>query len=59
MDIESLYTNIELGAGLTAVRATLTKYPSPDRPDDHLLRLLELALTRNDFKFNGNTYLQT
>lgn len=58
MDIESLYTNIEVEPGLAAIKTYLLRYPQPDRPDDHLLRLLEIALTRNDFEFNGSTYLQ-
>ncbi|KAL2078819.1 hypothetical protein ACEWY4_026504 [Coilia grayii] len=58
MDIDSLYTNIETQAGLEAVKDWLKRYPDPKRPDSLLLQLLEINLTKNDFEFNGQFYLQ-
>lgn len=58
MDVVSLYTNIDTHSGLCAVRKVFQKYPDSKRPDDELLQLLEINLTRNDFVFNGQYYLQ-
>ena len=58
MDVESLYTNIDTDRGLLAVKKWLERFPDPARPDDHLLALLRLGLTRNDFLFNGSWFLQ-
>lgn len=57
-DIDSLYTNIDTKAGLQAVQKIFKKYPDVKRPDEQLLRLLEINLTKNDFEFNGEFYLQ-
>lgn len=58
MDIESLYTNIETKAGLQAVKTLFLKYPNKRRPDKEILQLLEINLTRNDFEFNSEFFLQ-
>ena len=58
IDIDSLYTNIDTQAGLLAVRNIMTKYPNIKRPDQAILKLLEINLTKNDFEFNGQFYLQ-
>ena len=58
MDVDALYTNIETGPGLAAIRRCFEKYPDPKRPDDLLLELLEVSLTTNDFVFDGRRYLQ-
>jgi GIY-YIG catalytic domain len=57
-DVSALYTNMKLDRVMTATREALRKHPEPDRPDAHLLRLLELTLKNNDFEFNGQFYLQ-
>jgi len=59
MDVESLYTNIDTEMGMKAIRETLNKFPDKTRPDQYILRLLELSRTKNDFEFNGRQYLQT
>ena len=59
IDIDSLYTNIETEAGLQAVKELFNKYPDNKRPDEELLELLSLNLTKNDFEFNNKFYLQT
>lgn len=58
MDIDSLYTNIDIPSGLTAVAEIFKKYPDPKRPDSEILKLLEINLTRNDFEFNSEYFLQ-
>ena len=58
MDVNSLYTNIDIPLGMAAVRKWLLKYPDINRPDTELLELLHLSLTRNDFLFDEQYYLQ-
>lgn len=58
MDVNSLYTNIPIEAGIGCVRKIFEKFPDPRRPDDELLQLLRIHLCRNDFIFNGKYYLQ-
>lgn len=58
MDVASLYTNIDITSGLNAVKKCFARYPDPKRPDAELLQLLEINLTRNDFVFNEDFYLQ-
>lgn len=58
MDVESLYTNIDTSIGMKVVEEFLQKYPDPKRPDTQLLQLLHISLTRNDFQFNGDFFLQ-
>lgn len=58
IDVDSLYTNINTKLGLQAIHKCFQKYPDFHRPDKHLLQLLEISLTRNDFEFDGQFYLQ-
>lgn len=58
IDIDSLYTNIDTPAGLSAVQKIFKKYPDSKRPDEEVLKLLEINLTKNDFEFNDEYYLQ-
>ncbi|KAF7643633.1 hypothetical protein LDENG_00236130 [Lucifuga dentata] len=58
IDVDSLYTNIDIQEGIQAIKNIMKKYPDRDRPDGELLRLLEINLTRNDFEFNGDFFLQ-
>ena len=58
MDVESLYTNIDTRMGLRAVKTIMDKYPDPSRPDQFILQLLDNSLTRNDFEFDKQHYLQ-
>lgn len=58
MDVCSLYTNIEIPLGIEAIKKILACHPDPNRPDECLLRLLEISLTRNDFVFQDKFYLQ-
>lgn len=58
-DISALYTNMRFDRTLETTRAALRKFPSPGRPDHHLLRLLDVTMRNNDFEFDGKVYLQT
>lgn len=58
MDVDNLYTNIDIKAGLATVKKIFEKYPKRNRPDEEVLQLLEINLTRNDFVFDGEFYLQ-
>ena len=58
IDIDSLYTNIHTATGLQAVRNLFQTHPDNTRPDNAILKLLELSLTCNDFTFNNKHYLQ-
>lgn len=58
MDIDNLYTNIDTTAGLLAIKNIFIKYPDLKRPDEELLKLLEINLKRNDFIFDSKYYLQ-
>lgn len=58
MDVDSLYTNIEIAEGIQAIQNRFTKSPDNKRPDKELIQLLEINLTRNDFVFNGEYFLQ-
>ena len=59
LDVKSLYTNIDNKQGIEAVRRTMLRYPNPNRPDSHLLELLEICLTHNTFSFAEKNYIQT
>lgn len=58
MDVASLYTNIPIAAGIECVKRIFLEHPDPKRPDEELLKLLDINLTRNDFMFNEEYYLQ-
>ena len=58
LDVAAMYTNINNVDGLKAIQQAFQENPSPDRPDDILLQLIEICLTLNDFKFEDKFYLQ-
>lgn len=57
-DVESLYTNIPIPEGLQAINLSLSNHPMPNRPDKYIMKLLEITLFRNDFRFADKTFLQ-
>lgn len=59
IDVDSLYTNIDTPLGLESVNRAFHSSPNPTRPDYFILKFLEITLTRNDFQFDNNFYLQT
>ena len=58
LDVDSLYTNIDNEAGLTAVRSKMVSVQDPNLPIDQIIQLLDLCLSNNDFEFDGKFYLQ-
>lgn len=58
MDVDNLYTNIPIQAGIAAVQEIFKKFPDCRRPDEELISLLKINLERNDFLFNDQFYLQ-
>lgn len=58
MDIDSLYTNIDIQEGIQTIRNILLKIPDTFRPDNELIQLLGINLKRNNFEFNVEFFLQ-
>ncbi|XP_024120094.1 uncharacterized protein LOC112141232 [Oryzias melastigma] len=58
IDVDSLYTNIDTQEGLAAVKNIFNTFKDQKRPDEEILQLLEINLTKNDFEFNGHFFLQ-
>ena len=62
LDVQSLYTNIDHATGLFSAREALDNFrPGPNvKPSNKsLIKLTEFVLTKNNFKFNGENFLQT
>jgi hypothetical protein len=57
-DVCSLYTNMHIDRTIEIVREALKKHPVDGRPDQHIIRLLEITLRNNDFVFNEEYFLQ-
>ena len=60
-DISSMYTNIDNGLGIEAIKYWLEKDPEaiPTRiPKEFIIERLKLVLETNTFFFNGQHYLQ-
>ena len=64
LDVESLYTNIDNKAGLSAVQKAFKNNPIVlankvrDKRPNEILDLLKICLENNDFVFNEEWYLQ-
>jgi hypothetical protein len=58
-DITSLYTNMKHDITIDSIKKILNKYPELNRPDNYILKILELILKNNDFEFNNEVFLQT
>lgn len=58
LDIDSLYTNIDINEGIQTVKNIFSKFPNKTRPEKELLQLLDINLRRNDFQFDNKFYLQ-
>ena len=58
LDVDSLYTNIDNKDGMEAVKKAFENNPNEKRPDRQILKLLEICLKHNDFKFNDEWFLQ-
>ena len=57
-DITSLYTNMDWDLIIQSITEALITYPDPERDDALLLELIQITLTSNDFKFNGQWFQQ-
>jgi len=57
-DITSLYPNMKHDIMLDSIKKIFKTYPDVNRPENYLLKLLELIVKNNDFEFNSETYLQ-
>jgi len=57
-DVTALYTNMKIEIMLETVREAFAAHPVHNRPDAHILQLLEITLRGNDFEFNGRIFLQ-
>ena len=60
LDVTSLYTNIPNKEGIRAAAKILPKHRpgAKHRTNQSLIRLLTMVLTKNNFEFNGEHYLQ-
>jgi len=57
-DVSSLYTNMGIDRMLKCVRHAFRQNPDDMRPDESLIKLLEISLKNNDFTFDGKFYKQ-
>ena len=57
-DVTALYTNMKIDRSIAAVGEIFAEYPDPRRPDEEIIKLLQIALTRNEFEFAGRLFLQ-
>ena len=57
-DVTALYTNMHIDRTIEVVRQALIKHPVCGRPDDHIIKLLEITLRNNDFVFDKEFFLQ-
>ena len=58
LDVTSLCTNIPHDEGISACMNALNTRPSQHPPTSDICQLIELILTRNNFIFNEENYLQ-
>jgi hypothetical protein len=59
LDVESLYTNIPISEGISAVSSSFLRHPDSSRPDLTIISLLRVVLRSNNFSFDGQEWLQT
>jgi len=57
-DVTSLYTNMKIHKILESVQEAFSEAPDRSRPDEEIIELLEVTLTRNDFEFDNKVFLQ-
>ena len=53
LDIDLMYTNTGIDAGIKPDKKTFDMYPDSDRQVKNIIELLELSLKGNYFEFNG------
>ena len=57
-DVSALYTNMHFKRTIDCVKKAFGQNPDPKRPDEAILKLLDISIKNNDFTFNGETFLQ-
>jgi hypothetical protein len=57
-DVSALYTNMHHDRTIEGVKKIFELNPDSSRPDEDIVRLLNLILKNNDFTFNNETFLQ-
>ena len=58
-DVTSLYTNMDTDRSIACVERAFTNIPEDKRPDQEIIKLLDICLRKNDFSFDNKYYLQT
>lgn len=58
MDVRSLYQSIPRQDGITAVEKALNLRSNKSLPTEEVLPMVNIVLDNNNFRFNGNDYLQ-
>ena len=58
LDVLSLYTNILHAEGIKACRELLNTRVVQEAPTEDIVNLITLILTKNNFSFNDEHYLQ-
>ena len=58
LDVKSLYTNIPHSEGIEACRGALNNRQVLQPPTEDLVQLINMILTKNNFVFQGENYLQ-
>jgi len=56
-DVTALYTNMIISRTLAIVKIMFKRHPDPNRPDGHIIRLLDITVNNNDFTFNNIIYI--
>jgi hypothetical protein len=59
MDVKRLYPSVPRTEGLEACRAALTKRTDQTIPTEEILKVIDLVLKNNNFKFKDRHYMQT
>ena len=57
-DVTSLYTNMYINTTISKLRSQFNLYPNPARPDYVIIELIKQICHNNDFRYNGDFYLQ-
>lgn len=57
-DLTALYTNMHIDRSLQVVASAFQSHPDPMRPDEQILKLLDICLRYNDFQFANEFFLQ-
>lgn len=58
MDVRSLYQSIPRQDGITAVEKALNLRSNKSLPTEEVLPMVNIVLDNNNFRLNGNDYLQ-